>query len=85
MYLIETSNSKFPDEKELGKRVIKRHNATSEITHISSESILDNSKQYDGYINRNIRLSLALIDSSSPYIKIVSVRNDVGHTHKISW
>ena len=35
-----------------------------------------NFKDYDGYINRNIRLSLGIIEASKPYIQVVSVTED---------
>mmetsp|Transcript_34259 Transcript_34259/g.25327 ORF Transcript_34259/g.25327 Transcript_34259/m.25327 type:complete len:180 (-) Transcript_34259:927-1466(-) len=86
VYLIETSNSKIPNESFLGGRSSYRHsNGQLLIQGDSITSIgLDG---YDGYINRNIRLSLAIIDASKPYILITGVvpLNEEGTLFEVEW
>jgi hypothetical protein len=50
--LIETANSKHPNEKELG----------------SMEGIKEKGTSKDGHISRNIRICLTLLDITTPYI-----------------
>ena len=80
IYIIETASSKKPNELDLGKRhIIEGKNKIL----ISKESIMiKNDSFYDGHINRNIRASLALIESTKPYIKVVGIRN-VSNSDKI--
>lgn len=67
VYIVETDNSKKPEEASLGKRRVNL-----KTRHIDMKSVqIMNDRTYDGHINRNIRLALATIDLARPYIKIV--------------
>ena len=41
--------------------------------------------QYDGHINRNIRLALSFIELSKPYIEIVNFTEVNEHEVEITW
>ena len=41
--------------------------------------------EHDGHINRNIRISMALIEASQPYIEIVSYNQSTEGNVTIKW
>lgn len=44
----------------------------SEEGRVKPESVTSQRNEFDGHINRNIRLALALIDLVKPYIEVVN-------------
>ena len=41
---------------------------------VNPESVLKYNSEFDGHINRNIRLAIAMIDTAKPYIEIVKTK-----------
>mmetsp|Transcript_11442 Transcript_11442/g.11451 ORF Transcript_11442/g.11451 Transcript_11442/m.11451 type:complete len:273 (+) Transcript_11442:1051-1869(+) len=86
MYLIELSNQKVPSEMFLGARRSKRLDDGS-LFVIPDSVRTHNDGDFDGYINRNIRLAMAIIESAKPYIEIVSVGEMADNTaqYLVEW
>ncbi|CDW79494.1 zinc carboxypeptidase family protein [Stylonychia lemnae] len=83
VYIVETDESKRPDEKTLGSREVSHHRDGR--FKISKESVHDQNSIFDGHINRNIRLALAIIDLSKPYIDIVSYKELENNQVELIW
>jgi hypothetical protein len=71
MFLLEVSNEKIPEQKELGRRnknclMNTRHNAFFNLLAKNIKKCKE--ELIDGYIPRIIRLSLLLIDILQPYV-----------------
>ena len=52
---------------------------------ISKESIHEKNGKYDGHINRNIRLALAIIDLTKPYIQVIDYKDAGNDKIEITW
>jgi hypothetical protein len=65
IYIVETDDLKRPPENFLGRRLVSK---SSSRLRIKPDSVMQANNEFDGHINRNIRLTLSLIDSSKPSI-----------------
>ena len=70
VYLIEADDNKNPLDNTFGSREIVKMADNEEDYQVLRSSVEDREKSsgYDGHINRNIRLAMAMIDMSKPYI-----------------
>lgn len=64
-------DSKNPPENSYGQRNVVT--LTSNKTFTDLASVLSSESKYNGHINRNIRVQLALIDMAKPYVQITQV------------
>lgn len=71
IYLIEMDDSKNPPENSYGQRNVVTLVSKDKFTELAS--VLSNESKFNGHINRNIRVQLALIDMAKPYIQITKV------------
>lgn len=69
----------------MGKRLIQKAGAADGNMKIKKESVHEMNGKYDGHINRNIRLALATIDLSRPYIQIVDYQNLANDKVEVTW
>lgn len=89
IYIVETDSNKHPNQKYLGGRQVQQmpsvvNGEQTTKMRVNPESILEYNSLFDGHVNRNIRLALALIDLSKPYIEITSYKESDGKV-EITW
>jgi hypothetical protein len=63
---------KQPPEYLLGSRLVTKGLKMS----VNPDSVQEINGEYDGHVNRNIRIALAMLDMSKPHIEIVNITND---------
>ena len=69
IYIVETDDYKKPPETYLGRRMVSRPGSK---LRVKTESVMEANNEFDGHVNRNIRVALSLIDLSKPSIEVVS-------------
>lgn len=72
----------MPSEKFLGSRQVY-HTKDGKVK-VNPDSVKSSGNAFDGHINRNIRLALALIDLSLPTIEIVE-QTETNDLLEITW
>jgi hypothetical protein len=65
-----------------GRQVIKKPDGK---LRIKNETVEGFDPTYDGHINRNIRLSLAFLEITKPYIDIISYKDKGNDKIEIKW
>jgi hypothetical protein len=52
---------------------------------VKPESVLEVNGEYDGHVNRNIRIALALLDLSQPHVRVINITNINEDTERVFW
>lgn len=73
IYIVETDGMKQPPEHLLGSRMVS--NSKGLFKSVQPESINEINGDYDGHVNRNIRIAMSLIDMTQPHIEVVNITN----------